>query len=1163
MSEETKNPTTPGTISEFIARWKATSASERANCQPFLTALCNFVGVLEPEGATDTPEKDAYVFERPVTFTHPDGSTSAGFIDLYKRGCFVLEAKQGSDQKSAEDTPLWSGKGVKAGELKPKTKKGTAVRGTKGWDDAMIRARAQAESYAKALPVEEGWPPFLIITDVGHSIELFADFSLTGKNYTHFPGTASFRIMIDDLESEEVRQRLRFVWTDPLGLDPTRKSDKVTREIGDMLAALAKSLEGAGHLPQRVATFLMRCLFTMFAEDVELITKDGFQHMMERYRGRADKFHLMAKSLWDDMNKGTEYSAALEADITRFNGGLFENVDAIPLNEEQLELLIRAAEADWRDVEPAIFGTLLERALEPRERHKLGAHYTPRAYVERLVMPTVIEPLRHEWGNVKTAAVQLANSGDEKAAIKEVKAFHQYLCKVTVLDPACGSGNFLYITMEHMKRLEGEVLDLAHELGEDQYFLEMDQHTVDPHQFLGLEINPRAVPITELVLWIGHLQWHFKTRGKTMPAQPVLRDFHNIRFQDALVEYDKTELVTDETGKPISRWDGRTTKTHQTTGKEVPDETARIEVVRYIKPRPTSWPKADFIVGNPPFIGGKDIKDVMGEGHQEALWTAYNKKDVPRSADYVMYWWHKAAELTRTGKVRRFGFITTNSITQTFSRRVVERHLREKKALSLPFAVPDHPWVDTAYAAAVRIAMTVGSAGKRSGRLVIVKAEHSTKMGTGRDVELDTRIGKIHANLRIGADLTSVHSLQSNADISSPGVKLHGAGFIVTPKQANELGLGTVEGTEKYIRPYRNGRDIAGTPREVMVIDLFGLTDVEVRKRYPKVYQHVFEHVKPERDQNRRAYRRENWWLFGENNPKFRRSLSALPRYITTVETAKHRVFQFLDISFLPDNMLVNIALDDAYGLGVLSSRIHVLWTLAKGGDLGPTPRYNKTQCFDPFPFPDPSGAQKSSIRDIAEELDARRKKVQAEQPEITLTDMYNVLEKLNAAETLTGNDKDIHEKGLVSVLKDLHERLDAAVFEAYGWDANTDDDVLLENLVALNHQRAEEEEAGTIRWLRPEYQIPASGAVMTRGVQTSLDVGEAATIVEKRPWPKTLPEQVEAVRDVLAGAETPLRTEDVARAFTRANKKKIEEVLTTLVTLSQIHAVGHDRFAA
>ncbi len=245
-------------VGAFIERWKASAASERANCQPFLKELCQLIGAPEPDAATSVPENDAYRFERPVTFHHPDGHTSSGFIDLYKRNCFVLEAKQGSNQKGISDTPLWSGQGSSIVAAKPKSKTGTAVRGTKGWDDAMVRARAQAESYAKALPTHEGWPPFLIVTDVGHTIELFADFSLTGKNYTQFPDRATFHIKIDELADETVRERLYLVWTDAMALDPARRAAKVTREIADMLAVLAKSLESAGHAPDSVATFLMR-----------------------------------------------------------------------------------------------------------------------------------------------------------------------------------------------------------------------------------------------------------------------------------------------------------------------------------------------------------------------------------------------------------------------------------------------------------------------------------------------------------------------------------------------------------------------------------------------------------------------------------------------------------------------------------------------------------------------------------------------------------------------------------------------------------------------------------------------------------------------------------------------------------------------------------------
>lgn len=375
--------------------------------------------------------------------------------------------------------------------------------------------------------------------------------------------------------------------------------------------------------------------------------------------------------------------------MLKFNGGLFAEAHAIPLNRDQIALLLKASEADWRYVEPAIFGTLLERALDPRERHKLGAHYTPRAYVERLVFPTVIEPLRAEWQEVQAAALTYESLKKHKDAVAEVRAFHHHLCTVRVLDPACGSGNFLYVTLEHMKRLEGEVLNLLHDLGESQGLLELQGVTVDPHQFLGLEINPRAARIAEIVLWIGYLQWHFRTFGAVNPPEPVLRDFKNIESRDALLSYDSVELLRDNTGKPMTRWDGLTTKTSPITGEQVPDESAQVEQYVYRNPRKAVWPQADYIVGNPPFIGNKRMRTALGDGYVDAVRGAW--PDVTESADFVMYWWHISAALVRAKKATRFGFITTNSIKQAFNRRVLQIHLEAKDALFLTFAIPDHP----------------------------------------------------------------------------------------------------------------------------------------------------------------------------------------------------------------------------------------------------------------------------------------------------------------------------------------------------------------------------------------------------------------------------------------------------------------------------------------
>src|ERR1035437_9316935 len=263
-----------------------------------------------------------------------------------------------------------------------------------------------------------------------------------------------------------------------------------------------------------------------------------------------------------------------------------------------------------------------------------------------------------------------------------------------------------------------------------------------------------------------------------------------------------------------------------------------------------------------------------------------------------------------------------------------------------------------------------------------------------------------------------------------------------------------------------------------MVIDLFGLTAEEIRTRFPAVYQHVVDHVKPAREarqggtKDSQAYA-SKWWLFGKPRSSFRPALRGLRRYIATTETAKHRFFIFLDASVLPDNMLVNIASSDAYVLGVLSSRIHVAWALAAGGRLGfgNDPRYNKTRCFEPFPFPDTSEPQRVCIRSLGEQLDAHRKRCQEAHPNLTLTEMYNSLVELRAGQPLSAASQTVHDHGLVSVLRDIHDDLDRAVAEAYGWSPELSSEDILFRLVELNAARAAEERSGLVRWLRPEFQ--------------------------------------------------------------------------------------------
>jgi hypothetical protein len=969
----------------------------------------------------------------------------------------------------------------------------------------------------------------------------------------------------------------------------------------------------------------------MFAEDVGLLPKDGFRGLLESLRASPEGFVPKLATLFAEMRSGADFSVILNRRLLRFNGGLFDDADVLALDAAQLGILHKASTMQWKDVEPAIFGTLLERALDPAERHQLGAHYTPRAYVERLVIPAVVGPLRSEWESVRAAAVVHANAGRIEDARAEIRQFHDRLCKVTVLDPACGSGNFLYVTLEHLKRLEGEVLDAAVGFGENM-LLDLDTHTVDPRQFLGIELNPRAASVAELVLWIGYLQWHFRTRGNSLPAEPVLKKFHNIECRDAVLACDATEPVLDQQGEPVTRWDGRTMKKHPVTGEDVPNENARVPLLRHINPRPADWPKADFIVGNPPFIGTARMRDALGDGYAQTLRKIY--PDVPESADFVMFWWHKAALLVREGKAERFGFITTNSLRQTFNRRVVESHLQgsagfqpalvgilptrpsptgepvgrmptgagkdARAPISLAFAIPDHPWVDSADGAAVRIAMTVAVPGQQPGRL----AEVVEEIASGEDastVTLAERTGMIHSNLTVGADVGGAVALQANELLSAEGMKPHGLGFIITHGDAISLGLGRISGLENHVRPYCNGRDITGASREVMAIDLQGLTSEEVCSRFPEVYQWVLNRVKPERDQNNEPYRRENWWLFGRKHTELRAAIAGLQRYIVTVKTAKHRVFTFLDAVTLPDSKLIVFALDDAYYLGVLSSHVHCIWVSATQAFLEDRPTYVKSASFEKFPFPDATESQRARIRELAESLDGHRKRQQALHPKLTLTDCYNVLEKLRAGTTLSAKEQLTHENGLISVLRQLHDELDAAVTDAYGWTGSAgfqpalvgilptrpsptgepvgrmptgagkdarapvenkhapDDQEILARLVALNAERAAEEAAGRIRWLRPDYQMRnAKCEAGNDRKPPDLPAARPKSKIrnQKLPWPRPLSERVQAVEAALTSA-TPGTPSELAKRFSRAKESDVAEILETLATLGRIAKSG------
>lgn len=1010
------------TVEEFIEKWENCPGSERSNYGVFLTELAGVLGVDAP-GPTDD-----YRIDAPVPGGSQSGST--GFIDLYKRGCFILEAKQ----SNVCELPTLPGLGD------PEPAK------TGRYDELMRRAFRQARRYAQSLP-EPPWPPFIITLDVGRAFEIYFDFGGNGRDYRFFPDRTSYRIPLREIRQHAVQKRLRAIWTNPKSLDPRFVTAEVTREVARRLASVSKWLEETQRLKtgtsaadwehsaalEETSLFLMRILFCMFAEDARLLADDPDERPFKAFLTRTleddEAFKRGLADLWQKMgeaNLSDRWTFAFEHPVKYFNGSLFADSKVYELAKAERGELLAAAKHEWKNVEPAIFGTLLEQALTPSQRSQLGAHYTPRPYVERIVEATIADVIRAEWEQLEASLED--RSAQER--LERLRAFHDRLANIIVLDPACGTGNFLYVAMEALLGIENKVIQAIEDVGGDV------RSRIGPAQFHGLEKNPRAAKIAELVLWIGWLRWNIRN-GAGAIEEPILAQKANINFgqhggYDAILAQDEhaQAILTD--------------------------------------PRPADWPEADFIVGNPPFIGAKYMREVLGSDYAEAVWLANG--NVPESADFVMQWWNRAADLLTTPGTRlnRFGFVTTNSITQAFSRRVIERHLAD---CHLALACPDHPWTKaTRDAAAVRIAMTVAELGSGKGRLLEV--EHEAALDTDEpEILFGETCGLINANLTVGPDPSTAKPLLANEGLSSRGVQLMGSGFIVTPSEAQALGLGNRQGLERHLRPYRNGRDLLQTSRNVMVIDLFGLSEAEVRRKFPEVYQHVLRAVKPERDDNRRATYRDNWWIFGEPRREIRPALAMLSRFIATPVTAKHRIFVFLSGEVLPDDALIAIASEDAFILGVLTSRIHVHWSARAGGTLEDRPRYLKSQVFDPFPFPDATPEQRERIQKLAEELDATRKDALGEVPRLTMTEIYNWRERIAAGEELQGNELNRATAARAFIVHRLHEQIDGAVAEAYGWPADLAPAEIVACLVALNAERKAEEENGKVRWLRPEYQ--------------------------------------------------------------------------------------------
>ncbi|MEI2719687.1 MAG: DNA methyltransferase [Gemmatimonadales bacterium] len=1098
-------------------RWATSTLGERQAFQSWFRDFCDALGVDQPA----PHEQGTYCFEQPVKVITADGNLATNFIDCWKAGHFAVEAKATGGGEGPKDVPL-------------------------------RKAFKQLTQYVAAEPGTI--PPYLMVVDVPRELIIWEGWRGGFGGFA-----AGRRILLDQLpDRPDDIALLQDIWTQPKVRDPRGKAQQVTRDTAGKLAELAAAFEERGHDPERVARFLMRCVFCFFAEDVGLLPKKLFERTLQTARETGDSAHVAETitALWRVMDAGGMFGADR---IQQFNGHFFRALESLPLEPADVQLLIEAAGFEWSGVEPSIFGTLLVRALEPAERHKLGAEYTPREYIERLVEPTVVEPLRERWSAVQARVTQLeadaavpptahvnARQPNAKSiaklraeAIQEVQSYHAWLRSLRFLDPACGSGNFLYVTMAAVKRIELEVLRELARLHGGQEGLVLDE--VHPRQFHGIEVNWWAREIAELTLWIGYHQFWREAHGGRTPPVPILEDTGTIECRDAILAWD-AQVHRPEKDRP----DPTPRLVHPVTGELVPDPAAKLPYIEYVGARQAEWPKADFIVGNPPYLGKGRQREAFGDGYVSALRESY--PDLPDSIDLVMYWWAKAANAVARGTAVRAGLITTSSITQEQNRVLVAR--AASSGARVIWAIPDHPWIDEGAGADVRVAMTVMAKAQGRARRLTVDDRASLISDTTGDI--------LNADLSFDADVATAASqvLIANRGIALRGFMPIGDGFLLEPDEAGRL-LEAEDTHREIIRPYLNGRDIATRPRGLYIIDFGDRSEASARE-YPVLFDILRTRVRPKRlahaDKSRATY----WWRFGRTNRALRDATVGQAKVIATLEVAKHRYFVHLDSHIAPDNKVVCIATADLFSLGVLSSLIHVSWSLAAGGRLGVgnDPVYVNTRCFDAFPFPDPSAALRDSIGSLAKKLDGHRKNAIARDERVTMTGMYNVVEKLRSGEALTPKERAIHLVAACGILREMHDALDALVAEAYGWPWPMAKEEILERLVALHDERLAEEQRGVIRWLRPEYQIPRFAPDHV----AELELPAAEAVEEVAPaalvaWPATAVEQLAALQALVGRA--PLTEAEAAAAFAGADRRLVGRHLETLSMLGEVREVA------
>ena len=807
-------------------------------------------------------------------------------------------------------------------------------------------------------------PPLLIVTSF-NTIRIRTNFRDKELVVYEFP--------IRELGEQENLDLLKLVFFDPDKLEPQRTVYEVTSDTSRLFQKIVADMEQRNVDPEKLARYLNQIMFCLYAEDTGLLRDELFTQAVLRLHGNPSAFDGAVRELFERMSAGGRYAYFL---VDHFNGDLFSNADTVELSKDALLHLADAAKQNWASIEPSIFGTLFERALDASKRSQLGAHYTSAEDIMLVVEPVVIAPLRREWETAEKEVNALLTAGKDEAARRRLETFQERLASVTVLDPACGSGNFLYIALRSLLDLEKLAIDFAAAQGWYDLY-----PTVKPNQMLGLEINPYAAELARTALWIGYIQWH-QLNGVHYRQSPILTKMDAIRQTDAILADGDTE-----------------------------------------NPQETEWPAAEFIIGNPPFLGGKLLRSELGDEYVDALFRTYRGR-VSAEADIVCYWFENARTMLEQSRAKRVGLLATQGVRGGANRRVLQR-IKESGDIFLAWS--DHPWV--LEGAAVHISIVGFDDGSESNRVL-----------DGSTVE------SINANLSAGADITSAQRLPENLGIAFMG-DTKGGPFDIPASLAQEM-LNSPNPHNKsnaeVVKPWVNGRDIADRSREMWIID-FGDMSSEQAALYEAPFEYVNRKVRPQRETSRSTI--SSWWLHERPRPEMREAVSHLPRFIVTPRVSKHRLFAWIDKDTLPDSATIAIARADDYTFGVLHSRFHEVWALAMGTQLESRPRYTPTTCFEAFPFPEPDDAQRAAIATAAARLNELRE---------------GWLNPVDANGNPALNPADLRRRTLTNLynqrpawLNNAHMALDAAVAAAYGWPANQEGAAILERLLALNLQRS------------------------------------------------------------------------------------------------------------